>query len=107
MGTIIAVTNPPSLYAKELNKSDIKEKALAQLDLLERVAIHKGIYFASGWANYGTARRGTLRLSPQARALNALAEDFRLMKQMFLGEIPDWGLILKTIGEFERDFNTV
>ncbi len=90
-----------------LLRSEIKDKALAQVDLLERVAIHKSIYFASGWANYGTARRGTLRLSPQERSLEALGEDFRLMKQMFLGEIPDWKMILKTIGDFEREFNAV
>lgn len=90
-----------------LLRSDIKEKALAQVDLLERVATHKSIYFASGWANYGTARRGTLKLSPQERSLNALGEDFRLMKQMFLREIPDWELILKTIAEFEQEFNRV
>lgn len=90
-----------------LLRSDIRDKALAEANLLERVAIHKSIYFASGWASYGTARRGTLKLSPQGRSLSALGEDFRLMKEMFLGEIPDWDLILKTIGEFEREFNTV
>lgn len=89
-----------------LLQSEIKRRALKELDLLERVAVHKNIYFASSWANYGTARKGTLKLSPQNRALKALEDDFKSMKQMFLGEIPDWNLILKTIDEFERDFNT-
>ena len=88
-----------------LLNSRAKEKALAEVDLLERVAVHKSIYFASGWANYGTARRGTLKLSPQERTLRDLEEDFRLMKQMFLREAPDWKLILKTIEEFECEFN--
>ena len=88
-----------------LLQSDIKDKALVEINLLERVAVHKSIYFASSWANYGTARKGTLKLSPQNRALKVLEEDFKSMKQMFLREIPEWNLILKTIEEFERKFN--
>ena len=47
-----------------LLNSEIKEKALIETALLERVAIHKSIYFASSWANYGTARKETLKLFP-------------------------------------------
>lgn len=89
-----------------LLNSQAKEKALTEVELLERVAIHKSIYFASGWANYATARRGTLKLFPQDRTLRDLEEDFRLMKQMFLQEAPDWKLILKVIKEFEAEFNS-
>ena len=46
-----------------LLKSATKDTALQKIELLERVAKHKSIYFASGWANYDTARKGTLRLS--------------------------------------------
>ncbi len=52
-----------------LLNSEIKEKALIETALLERVAIHKSIYFASSWANYGTARKGTLKLFPPPRIL--------------------------------------
>ncbi|MCC7442256.1 MAG: nucleotidyl transferase AbiEii/AbiGii toxin family protein [Bdellovibrionales bacterium] len=90
----------------QLLNSDIKVRALADVALLERVAVHKGIYFASGWANYETARKGTLVLSPLPRLLEGLENDFQQMNQMFFGKIPDWQLILRTIQQFEAEFNS-
>jgi hypothetical protein len=89
-----------------LLNSDIKAIALKDLTLLERVADHKSIYFASAWANYGTARKGTLKLSPLGRVLVDLEKDYALMEAMFFRERPDWKKILKSIGEFEKEFNT-
>lgn len=88
-----------------LLNSEIKERALRESALLERVAAHKSIYFASSWANYGTARKGTLKLFPIARVLKELEKDYVLMEAMFFREIPDWNLILKTIEQFEKEFN--
>lgn len=88
-----------------LLNSPIKEKALQELSLLERVATHKSIYFASGWAHYETARKGTLKLSPPARLQEELEKDYALMQTMFFREIPDWKLILETIENFEQEFN--
>jgi Nucleotidyl transferase AbiEii toxin, Type IV TA system len=89
-----------------LLKSPTKQKALGDPALLDRVATHKGIYFASAWANYSSARKGTLKLSPPERILKALEADFESMKAMFFGKIPQWDLVLKTIGEFEKEFNS-
>lgn len=88
-----------------LLNSKIKEKALIESALLERVAIHKGIYFASSWASYGTARKGTLKLVPQPRVLKELENDYILMQAMLFREIPAWKLILTTIEQFEKEFN--
>src|ERR1700722_7584023 len=84
---------------------EIIEKALIETALLERVAIHKSIYFASSWANYGTARKKTLKLFPPPRILKELEKDYHLMEAMFFREVPDWELILKTIENFEKEFN--
>ncbi|OFZ79182.1 MAG: hypothetical protein A2583_00635 [Bdellovibrionales bacterium RIFOXYD1_FULL_53_11] len=89
-----------------LLNSAIKAKALSDVALLERVATHKSVYFSSGWANYATARKGTLKLSPLPRILGDLEKDFVLMNKMFFGRIPDWQLILQTIAEFEAEFNS-
>ena len=87
--------------------SPIKEKALIEATLLERVANHKSIYFASKWANYGTARKGTLKLFPPSHVLKELDKDYVLMGAMFFREIPEWELILKTIERFEKEFNNL
>lgn len=88
-----------------LPNSEIKEKALIETALLECVVIHKNIYFASSWANYGTARKETLKLFPPARLLKELKKDYALMQAMFFREIPGWEFILKAIEQFEKEFN--
>ncbi|MGH7890015.1 MAG: nucleotidyl transferase AbiEii/AbiGii toxin family protein [Thermodesulfobacteriota bacterium] len=88
-----------------LLNSDIKEKALSAISLLERVATHKSIYFASSWASYATARKETLKLSPPSRILKELEKDYALMEAMFFREIPEWKMVLKTIEKFEKEFN--
>lgn len=75
--------------------------------LLERVANHKSIYFASSWANYSAAKKGTLKLVPPPRILKELQKDYGLMESMIFREIPSWKLILNTIGQFEEEFNCI
>lgn len=82
-----------------------KALALKNADLLEKVAHHKDIYFPSAWANYGQAKKGTLKLVPAAHTLSELQSDYRLMSEMFFEEPPTWGAIMITIGEFEEEFN--
>lgn len=88
-----------------LLNSSIKEDALQDSDLLNRVATHKGIYFSSGWANYGSAKQGSLKLLPQPIHIDRLEKDYGEMKEMFFGKIPDWSDILALIGKFELEFN--
>lgn len=88
-----------------LLNSLIKKKSLEEVHLLERVANHKRIYFASGWANYDTARKGTLKLVPPSHVLKELEKDYVLMQAMLFREIPSWSLILTTIEQFEKEFN--
>ncbi len=91
----------------QLLNSPIREKALSDLTLLDRVAEHKNVYFASAWANYETARKGMLKLSPPKRVLEGLERDYELMVAMFYGEKPrpEWTQILKVVAEFEKNFN--
>lgn len=88
-----------------LLNSDVKGDALADQTLLDRVAVHKSIYFASAWANYCAARKGSLVLSPPTILLDELERDFNLMKDMFFGSFPEWRDVLHVIREFEAKFN--
>jgi hypothetical protein len=88
-----------------LSNSDIKTDAIAEQELLDRVLIHKSIYFASAWVSYGTARKGSLKLSPPLNLHDSLERDFGLMKDMFFGSIPEWSVVLKDIRNFEMEFN--
>lgn len=88
-----------------LLNSDTKACAIADDSLLDIVAIHKSIYFASAWANYKAAQKGSLKLSPPSLLLAGLEKDFSLMQDMFFGNIPEWNTILQVIGDFELEFN--
>jgi len=88
-----------------LLNSDIKLAAIEDSTLLDRVATHKSIYFASGWASYDTAKKGSLQLLPPLHLHDELEKDFYLMKDMFFGSIPQWSNILKNIRDFESFFN--
>lgn len=88
-----------------LLNSRIKERAIAESSLLERVATHKSLYFASGWASYKTARKKTLKLVPSNRILKDLEKDYGQMEAMLFGKIPEWNLILEAIEKFEKEFN--
>jgi len=89
-----------------LLNSNIKASALEEQFLLTRVAAHKSIYFASAWASYHTARKGSLRLLPPTRLLTELEKDYVLMQDMFFGVFPSWSSMLKIIANFEKEFNT-
>lgn len=94
-------------FAQLLN-SPIKVSALKDLSLLERVANHNEMYFPATWASYKTARQGTLKLTPIPRVLKVLERDYEQMNVMFYRSTrPDWQTILKTIEEFEIEFNKV
>jgi hypothetical protein len=69
------------------------------------VATHKATYFSSAWANYETARKGTLRLIPPQKLAEELEKDYELMEAMFFRKKTSWALILKNISEFESKFN--
>lgn len=88
-----------------LLNSETKMHALEDCALLDRVALHKSIYFASAWANYGAAQKGSLKLVPPPLIFENLERDYNLMKDMFFGSIPEWSAILKMIDNFEIEFN--
>lgn len=88
-----------------LLNSEGKVKALANLDLLDKVATHKTLYFKSAWANYNSAKLGTLKLIPGDKVRNAMEADYKAMSEMFAGDTPEWKAIISLIQDFEKEFN--
>ena len=82
-----------------------KGRALNELALLEEVAHHKSVFFKAAWANYEMAKRGTLRLSPSPDVAKGLARDYQGMREMIIGDAPEWDAILTTIASFESEVN--
>ncbi len=82
-----------------------KTRALENEELLEKVAAHKNIYFKAAWAQYLTAKKGSLRLVPEEKVMKAMEADYKAMRDMFAGDVPSWDTIIKLISAFEKDFN--
>ena len=79
---------------------------LARLDLLADVALHKSRYFASGWANYDTAKPGTLKLVPPGYRWAAISDDYATMRPMFLTEPPPFSELMLQLAQAETSLNT-
>ena len=71
-----------------LADTEYGKKALAQLNMLESVVKHKQTFFHAAWANYETARPGSLRLAPRNDQLGALKADYAKMAAMIFDEPP-------------------
>jgi len=88
-----------------LAQSSHRAKALQRLDLLEAVAAHKSLFFASAWAHYETARPGSLHLVPPESRLADLHRDFDQTRIMFFGEPPRFEEIIKELRDLESEIN--
>ncbi len=85
---------------------EAKARALASLDLLEKVAHHKSVFFKAAWANYENAKPGSLRLMPNADLAAALRHDYSGMREMIMGDAPSFDDILGAIEAFEAEINS-
>lgn len=81
--------------------------ALARLDLLERVVKHKSRFFVSSWANYETARPGSLKLRPPRHREAELMRDYNKMQVMFLAQPPSFNDVQDVLGEAEHEINDI
>lgn len=79
--------------------------AVSRLDLLERVTLFKSRFFGSSWANYSTAKPGSLRIVPPPHRESELVQDYVKMESMFLEKPPPFKDVLETLREVEERIN--
>ncbi len=82
-----------------------RKNSLSRLDLLERVALHKGRFFKTSWSSYDTAKPGQLKFVPKPQRIKELERDYELMEPMFATKPPPFGEILETLADAERVIN--
>lgn len=88
-----------------LYETAVGRSAIKNTELLLKVAEHKAVFFASAWANYETARPGTLRLVPPDSRLGDLRRDYQSMREMIFSEPPTFEHILDVLHEIEVAVN--
>ena len=87
-------------------KSSVKDRALADTDLLSRVVAFKDKFYRCPWARYDLAKRGTMRLMPPEYNVTKLEDDYAHMQNMIFGEKPDFDEILLSIKTLEEEINS-
>lgn len=74
-------------------------------DILKRVVEHKSIFFRSGWAKYGEAVPGSLKIVPPEIRMKALRSDYIRMQEMFFGKVTEFNGIIERLTKWEDAFN--
>lgn len=91
-----------------LIEKGVARQAVATPDLFDQVARHRQVFFRMTWmGDYASLRPGTLRLGPPPEAVENWRGDYVAMTEMFRGEPPDFGDILRTVRAFEDEFNSL
>ncbi len=84
----------------------VADEAAADLELFQRIAAHREVFFRYTWFDYATLSPGQLRLVPTEEQLADWQSDYRNMQQeMFFGEVPTFEQILTAVGAFQDSFN--
>ena len=87
--------------------SPVKNIALANVVLLEKVAHFKEKFYRSTWAKYENARIGTVQLMPSLKSYSILKDDYKQMQNMLFGVKPSLEEILSGIEQLEKEINEV
>ena len=86
-------------------KLGVLDKAMARSKLLEQVADFKAKFYPRKWAEYGSARIGSLKLAPSEAHKEALRRDYTKMAGMIYGERPDFDDLMAEIANIEQKIN--
>jgi hypothetical protein len=88
-----------------LARSDVKQEALDDLELLETVVEFKQRFYPSSWAKYELAKPGSLKLIPPAERLKEIEKDYQAMQVMIFDKKMSFSEIIKTLTQLEDEIN--
>jgi hypothetical protein len=89
-----------------LIEAGIGDEAVANIELFQRVAAHRELYFRQTWVDYSTLAPGTIRIAPLPEREPEWRRDYEAMRgEMLAGSSPAFDDILMMIRRFEREFN--
>ena len=88
-----------------MSKTEIKDNAIKQPELLEEVAKFKDKFYPRKWARYDLAKAGTLKLYPPDHSIQRLKDDYSQMKSMIYGYCPSFDEVLEGIKGLENEIN--
>ena len=103
--------NFPARYSRHyydlccMDRSDVKGKAYADQELLERVVLFKARFYPAGNAHYDEAKPGTMRLMLPEDCMKQLRDDYDHMRNMIYGFRPEFDEVMACMQRLEREIN--
>ncbi|WP_295422162.1 nucleotidyl transferase AbiEii/AbiGii toxin family protein, partial [Sulfurovum sp.] len=88
-------------------KSEVKDDALADLNLLENVVAFKKQFYYVAWAKLEEAVPGSLKLLPHEAHIEELKKDYRAMDNMIFDKQLSFEEIIETLEELEEEINAL
>jgi hypothetical protein len=89
-----------------LIQAGVGDESAGDLDLFDRVAAHRQVFFRHTWVDYSTLNPGQLRLVPAEDDRSDWQTDYESMqREMFYGDVPTFDEILAVVGDFQSRFN--
>lgn len=89
----------------QLAGSSVLDEAMADIELLDRVAVFKSVYFKTSWAKYPEAADGAIRLSPPERLVAEIRQDYEDMQPMFFVDPPAFDELIAPLSGLEERIN--
>jgi len=91
----------------QMANAAIRDKAVADISLLQNVVEFKMKFYPQTWAHYELAKPGMLKLIPPDYVLREIARDYAAMGNMIYGEIPPLDHILEVLADLENEINAL
>ena len=103
----------PSRYSRhyyyydlaKMTQSPVKERALADTELLTSVVEFKQRFYPRAWAKYDLAQPGTFKLMPEGHVSTSVRSDYRSMENMIFGEVPDFDEMMMVLQKLQEEIN--
>jgi len=103
----------PSRYSRHyydlccMASTDVKSKAFADVNLLEKVVAFKDKFYHCSWANYEDAIVKSMRLLPPEYNIKKLEDDYEHMQNMIFGPRPGFNEMMDTLAKLENEINLI
>ena len=88
-----------------ITPTDCGKSALSNFGLLEAVRNHNLVAFRQAWKQFEQAIPGSVHLVPQQELSTAIEADYSAMRDMILGDPPDFGWIMEQLQYAEATIN--
>ena len=88
-----------------ITPTDCGRSALSDLELLQAVRRHNLVAFRQAWKRFDEAIPGSVHLVPQSELRAAIEADYGAMRDMILGDAPNFGWIMDQLQDAEATIN--